>query len=108
MKNILKIFKISKPQHKWILVAGVLILIQAVLQQATPVTLKYVIDELSSQIANKNGDYQKVLVLFGLILTINLCVVILNSVNQRLGDFVASRLGRFLTEVFYKKIFIEK
>lgn len=105
MKNIFKIFKISKPQHKWIVVACVLITIQAVLQQATPVTLKYVVDELSAQIANRNGDYEKLTLLFALILAINLTVVILNTLNQRLGDFIASRLGRFLTEVFYKKIF---
>lgn len=105
MKNIFKIFKISKPQHKWIAVACILITIQAVLQQATPVTLKYVVDELSAQIANKTGDYEKLTWLFGLILAINLTVVILNTLNQRLGDFIASRLGRFLTEVFYKKIF---
>lgn len=105
MKNIFKIFKISKPQHKLILVAGVLITIQAILQQATPVTLKYVVDELSNQIGNGSGDYQKLILLFGLILLINLFVVIFNSVNQRLGDYISSRLGRFLTEFFYKKIF---
>ena len=82
-----------------------LITIQAVLQQASPVTLKYVIDELSNQIANKTGNYNTVIYLFGLILVINLTVAILNSVNQRIGDFIASRLGRFLTENFYKKIF---
>ncbi len=105
MKNIIKIFEISKPQHKLILVACVLIIIQAVLQQATPVTLKYVVDELSNQIGNKTGDYSKLSFLFGLILIINLSVVIFNSVNQRLGDYISSRLGRFLTEIFYKKIF---
>ena len=31
--------------------------------------------------------------------------VILNSINQRLGDYIASRLGRHLTEVYYRKIF---
>lgn len=105
MQNIFKIFKISKPQHKLILVACVLITIQAVLQQATPVTLKYVVDELSNQIGNGTGDYSRLTFLFGLILAINLSVVIFNSVNQRLGDYISSRLGRFLTEIFYKKIF---
>ncbi len=105
MKNIFKIFKISKPQHKWILFACILITIQAVLQQASPVTLKFVIDQLSAQIATKSGNYQTVTSLFALILVINLSVAILNSVNQRIGDFIASRLGRFLTEIFYKKIF---
>jgi ATP-binding cassette subfamily B protein len=105
MKNIFKIFKISKPQHKWIVIACVLITLQSVLQQATPVTLKYVVDELTAQVSNGNGDYSKLIYLFGLILIINLLVVILNTANQRFGDFISSRLGRFLTEVFYKKIF---
>lgn len=105
MKNIFKIFKISKPQHKWIFFACFLITIQAILQQASPVTLKFVIDQLSAQIATKSGNYQTVTYLFALILIINLSVAVLNSVNQRIGDFIASRLGRFLTEIFYKKIF---
>lgn len=105
MKNIWKIFKLSKPQHKLIFIACILITIQAILQQATPVTMKFVVDELSKQINNSTGNYQRLTQLFGLILGINLVVVILNTVNQRLGDYIASRLGRFLTEVFYKKIF---
>ena len=76
MKNIFKIFKISKPQHKWIIIACVLITVQSVLQQATPVTLKYVVDELTAQISNGSGDYSKLIYLFGLILVINLSVVI--------------------------------
>ena len=105
MKNIFKIFKISKPQHKWIFFACFLITIQAVLQQASPVTLKFVIDQLSAQIATKSGNYQTVTYLFGIILVINLSVAVLNSVNQRIGDFIASRLGRFLTEIFTKNIY---
>lgn len=105
MKNIWKIIKLSKPQHKLIIIACVLITTQAILQQATPITLKYVVDELTNQISSGTGNYERLTFLFGLILTINLVVVILNTVNQRLGDYISSRLGRFLTEVFYRKIF---
>lgn len=105
MKNIFKIIKLSKPQHKWIAIAGVLITLQAILQQATPVTLKYIVDELSKQISTGTGNYQRLILLFGLILVINLGNVILNSVSQRLGDYIASRLGRYLTELYYRKIF---
>ncbi len=105
MKNIFKIVKLSKPQHKWILVACVLIAIQAALQQATPITLKFVVDELSNQISTGTGNYQTLLYLFALILAINLSGVILTSVSARLGDHIASRLGRYLTEMYYRKIF---
>ncbi len=105
MKNIFKIIKLSKPQHKWIIVACVLITIQAVLQQATPVAIKYVVDELSRQIGSGNGNFQNLTLLFALILVINIAGVIISTVSQRLGDHIASRLGSFLTEVFYRKIF---
>lgn len=105
MKSILKIIQLSKPQHKWLLVAGVLITLQAVLQQAMPITFKYVVDELSKQIASGNGNYQRLTYFFALILVINVAGVILNTVNQRLGDYIASRLGRYLTETYYRKIF---
>ncbi|HLE49052.1 MAG TPA: ABC transporter ATP-binding protein [Patescibacteria group bacterium] len=105
MKNIFKIIKLSKPQHKLIAVACVLITIQAVLQQATPVTLKYVVDELSKQISAGNGNFQKLTQLFAIILSINIAIVVINAVGQRLGDFIASRLGRHLTEIYYRKIF---
>jgi ATP-binding cassette subfamily B protein len=105
MKNIYKIIKLSKPQHAWIAVACLLITIQAILQQATPITFKYVVDELSKQISSGNGNFQKLTALFGLILVINIFAVIINSVNQRLGDHIGSRLGRYLTEVYYRKTF---
>jgi ATP-binding cassette subfamily B protein len=105
MKNIWKIIKLSKPQHKWILVACILITINAVLQQATPVTLKFIVDELSAQIANSDGNYQTLVFLFGLIFAINVAGVILNTINQRLGDHIASRLGKYLTEKYYRKVF---
>ncbi|MBP9798199.1 ABC transporter ATP-binding protein, partial [Candidatus Woesebacteria bacterium] len=105
MQNIFKIIKLSKPQHKWILVSCLIITIQALLQQATPITFKYVVDELSKQISSGNGDFQTLTLLFSLILAINLTVVVINTLNQRLGDHIASRLGRYLTEVYYKKIF---
>lgn len=105
VKNIIKIIKLSQPMHGWMWVACGLITIQAILQQATPITLKYVVDELSNQIGNGTGNYQRLILLFALILVINLGGIILSSISQRLGDFISSRLGRYLTEVYYRQIF---
>ena len=105
MSSIFKIIKLSKPQHKWIAIACVLITIQAILQQATPVTLKFVVDELAQQISGGTGNYERLLFLFALILAINIGLVAINTVSQRLGDHIASRLGRYLTEIYYRKIF---
>src|SRR5688572_25057025 len=105
MKNIYKIIKLSKPQHKWIALAFGIITLQALLQQATPITLKFVVDELAKQIATGNGNFQLLTLLFTLILAINVAGVVIGTLNQRIGDHISSRLGRFLTEKYYKKIF---
>lgn len=105
MKNIFKIIKLSQPQHKLILLACTLIGFQAVLQQATPIALKFVVDELSLQISDGTGDYQRLTMLFVFILAINVGGILLNACNQRLGDYISSRLGRYLTELYYRKIF---
>jgi len=105
MSNTLRIIKLSKPLHKWIVLAGSLIMLQAILQQATPITLKFVVDELTVQISTGQGDYQRLVFLFALILIINLGSILLNAVSQRIGDHIASRLGRYLTEMYYRKIF---
>ncbi len=105
MQSIAKILTLSKPQHKWLALAGVLIGIQAVLQQATPVILKFVVDELSFQISDGTGNYARLTQLFTLILLVNVVLVLLSSLNERLGDFIASRAGRYLAEKYYRKIF---
>ena len=105
MNSIFKIIKLSKPQHRWIGVACMLITLQAILQQATPVTLKFVVDELSKQISDGTGNLQTLTFLFALILGINIGGVVLSTLSQRLGDHIASRLGRYLTEIYYRKIF---
>lgn len=105
MQSIAKILSLSKPQHKWLALAGILIGIQAVLQQATPVILKFVVDELSLQIGNGTGNYARLTQLFTLILVVNVILVLMSSLNERLGDFIASRAGRYLAEKYYRKIF---
>lgn len=105
MSSIFKIIRLSKPQHKWIALACVLITVQAVLQQATPVTLKFVVDELSNQVSDGNGSYERLTFLFAFILVINIGMVFLTTINERLGDYIGSRLGRYLTEMYYRKIF---
>ncbi|MEK7542670.1 MAG: ABC transporter ATP-binding protein, partial [Patescibacteria group bacterium] len=105
MNSIFKIIKLSKPQHKWIILACVLITIQAVLQQGIPVTLKFVVDELTQQISSGTGNFERLTFLFALILSINIGGVVITSVSQRLGDFISSRLSRYLTETYYRKIF---
>ncbi len=105
MKNIFRIIKLAKPQHFWLIVASIIITVQALLSQATPLALKFVVDELSKQISHGDGNFQKLTALFIFILIVNVVGVVLTVLNQRLGDHIASRMGRYLTEKYYRKVF---
>ncbi|MCD8507089.1 ABC transporter ATP-binding protein/permease [Candidatus Woesebacteria bacterium] len=81
------------------------VLLLAVLQQVTPLTLKVIVDEITQQLQTGDGSLQRLSFWLGIIFVINVLSIILNAVNQRIGDYLASRLGKYLTEYYYRKIF---
>lgn len=104
MSNIFRIIKLSRFLTGWILFSCFLITIQSLLQQATPLLLKNIIDELSQEVSQHSGNYHRILNLFLLILATYLLQLIVGSISQRLGDFISSRLGKNLTEIYYQRI----
>lgn len=105
MSNIFNIVRVSKPLHKILVALSFLILVHAVLQQVTPLLLKQIVDEIELQLKASSGNLQKLYLLIGITFGVNLLAITLESVNQRIGDYIGGRLGRFLTEKFYHKIF---
>lgn len=75
------------------------------LQQVNPILIKLIIDDITTQYTNGTQDLDTLYLLTGITLGVNFIRIILTAINQRMGDFVASRIGRFLIEKFYRKIF---
>ena len=105
MKNIYKIIQLAKPFHRHILILSLLILILSAVQQGVPFISKFIVDEIEKQILNQAGDIEKLFWLIGLSFLVTLLGTFLDAASQRYGDFIASRLGKFLMEQFYQKIF---
>jgi ATP-binding cassette subfamily B protein len=105
VKNIFKIVKISKPLYKIFALLSLLILVTAIIQQAAPIMVKFIVDEIEGQLISKTGDLQKLYLLISLAFGLTVLSITLDSINQRIGDFARARLGKFLTEEFYRKIF---
>ena len=105
MKNIFKIYQLSKPLHRFMLAMALAILLGAILQLALPVTIKLIVDQIEQQVTTGTGNLQSLQYLIITAFIINICYISLESASQRLGDFIASRLATFLTEKFYRKIF---
>lgn len=83
---------------------SVMILVYSVLQQVTPILFKFIVDQIEAQIVKGEGDVDLLAKLIVVSFVVNAFALTLNSINQRLGDYLASRLGKFLTETFYQKL----
>lgn len=95
----------SRPLFKKILLLSLLVLIMSILQQAQPFFIKFIVDNIQLQITSGQGNLSQVGLLMIGVLAVNLLASLLDSVSMRFGDYINSRLRRFLTEKFYSKVF---
>lgn len=105
MKNISKIVSLSKPLYRLTLALSLLVLVMSILQQIQPFLIKFIVDNIQKQIVEQKGDLTTVSWLMLGILGVNFLATILNSLSMRFGDYINSRLRRFLTERFYSHVF---
>lgn len=104
MRNIFKIIKISKPLHPLIGLIALLIIIYSMLGLVAPIFSKLIVDEIVRSIQHKNANINSLALLIFLSFVASLLSIILNSISDRLGDYLAGRLRKFLTEKFYYKV----
>lgn len=105
MENIGKIIRLSRPLYRKLLALSLLVLVMSVLQQVQPFLVKSIVDAIQQQIEDGNGNLATVTLLMAGIFGVNFAASVLNSLSMRAGDYIKSRLRRFLTEKFYKKVF---
>lgn len=104
MKNIFKIIKISKPLHPLIGLISFLIVIYTVLGLVSPVLSKLIVDEIVKKLQDKSSSLNYLVLLIFIAFLASVASIILNSISDRIGDYLAGRLRKFLTEKFYYKV----
>lgn len=82
-----------------------LILLQSALSLATPILFKSIVDQIVSQIQKKNGDLHTLIFLIIATFVMSLLQLAATVASDRLGDHFAGRIRKFLTEIFYDKVF---
>lgn len=75
------------------------------LNLVSPYITKLIVDQIEVQLKTGEGDLQRLYVLVGLLFLTSVLAIIFDELDQRLGDYTTSRIGKFLTEKFYHKIF---
>ena len=104
MKNIVKIIKISRPLHPVAVLISILIVITALLELATPIFSKFIVDEITNKTKDVNADIHRLIFWIGMAFVFSLISLVLTSITNRLGDHFAGRLRKFLTEKYYHKV----
>lgn len=105
MKNILKVIQLAKPFHKYFFAISGVILFSTSLALVSPYLIKLIVDQIELQITKGTGDLNRLYVLIGFLFLSAVLSIVFDALNQRLGDFTRARVGKFLTETFYRKIF---
>lgn len=104
MKNTVNIFKLAKPLYGLIIFIAGLILTTSMLDLLSPIISKSIVDEIQKHIVTKNGSLGQLSFLIGLMFTVNIVSLILTTFSDRLGDSLAAKMRKFLTEKFYDKV----
>ena len=105
MNNIVKVIKYAKPYHIYFyIIAGIIILTTA-LELVSPYILKLIVDQIEKQVTTGTGNISRLYFLIGMLVASGTLAALFEAVNQRIGDYTTARMGRFLTEKFYRKIF---
>jgi len=105
MKNIWKVVKLAKPYHILLAVIALGIVVTTALELFSPYVIKLIVDQIELQITKGTGNIQRLYVLIGVLFLSSFLSIVFEAINQRLGDFTQARIGRFLMETFYRKIF---
>lgn len=104
MKNIIRIISISKPLHPLIGLISFLIIVYSILGLVSPIFSKLIVDEIVKNIQHKNPNINYLAELIFFAFAASIISIILSSISDRLGDYLAGRLRKFLTEKFYYKV----
>jgi len=104
MKNIIKIIKISRPLHPIAIIIAVLIVITSLLELATPIFSKFIVDEIAKRIQGQESSIRTLIFWITISFIVGLMSLILTSITNRLGDHFSGRLRKFLTEKYYHKV----
>jgi ATP-binding cassette subfamily B protein len=110
MKNIGKIIKLARPLRNIFFIITAMITLGALVDLVMPVLLKLAVDAVTKQGVHFKSmqdlwryPFSYALTLLVVIYGLNLSSQALSNLSSRLGDHLAGKLRKFLTETFFEK-----
>ncbi len=103
MKNILKILKLTKSLHGLMIIIVVIAVLGSIFEIITPLLSGRILDEVIKLSSVDAKEYNQLIGLLAVSLVSTILFLISNSIGQRLGDHLAGKVRKSLTETFYEK-----
>src|SRR5258706_1933080 len=104
MREIWKIITYTRPFKKYYYAMGFFVIILALLNQASPLLTKQIVDLIVANIKGQPASLQWLLILLGLILLSDIAVTVITDISQYIGDIMAVKLNNYLTEKYYRHV----
>ena len=82
-----------------------LVVIGSSFEVVAPLLSGQILDEVIRQSTHEVKEYTKLLTLLGVSLSTTFVYLVARSLGQRLGDHLAGKMRKYLTEIFYTKAF---
>lgn len=105
MKNIFKILQLAKPMHGLMVTITMIVVIGTMFSVVAPLLSGKILDEVVTQAANPVKDYSTLTRLLVISFVSTVGYLICRTAGQRLGDHLAGKIRKYLTEKFYDKAF---
>ncbi len=96
--------RLSKPLHNLIIILCVLIVASSLLDLVSPLLSKEIVDQIVAQVQGGKGNMTTLGILIAVTFIMNFLGVLLTAIGDRMGDHLAGRMRKFLTEKFYHKV----
>jgi ATP-binding cassette subfamily B protein len=103
MKNIFRILALSKPMHGLMITIILVVLFSVAFDIVAPLLSGRILDEVITQANSEVKSYSALGTLLAISLVSTLTYLVLRSLGARLGDHLAGKIRKYLTEVFYEK-----
>ncbi len=104
MKEVAKIVRYSWKLWPFYLSITLLTLIAAALNQAEPLTLRFIIDGIVKQVGGQNVAGSYVITLISLIVAARVASTFVTNIQGYLGDILAIRLNSYLSLRYYEHV----
>ena len=104
MKDIIKIIRYSWSLKKYYLIAIVVSILVAMLNQVTPFITKFIVDDLVLKNSGQHVEASHIILLVVLILVVNVTIALVSNYGGYIGDLLGVKLNQLLSQRYYKHL----